>query len=332
MSITKRDVLGLYYHVISDELLPHIQNLYSYKTTRLFENDLLYLAKNFNIISYEQLLAYLTRGQKLNPKSLILTFDDGFSECYTIARPLLLKHGIPSVFFITTDFIGNQKMDTRNKISLCIDHLNSLENDALKNVLKSINEIFKKNFVNIGVLKQWLKSLTNLDHSAIDLLCQIFEININRYLATKNPYMSLNDIKNLDNDGFTIGAHSLNHQKFDSLTDMEIEEDITASCKTIISLTGKSQVPFAFPFSADGVSRDLLQDIRGRHDYVGLFFDTNGIKSDRNFIINRICGDSPKSASNEKTNLQEFITKAYIENLALRIPRFSPSDKSDLVY
>lgn len=319
MAIVKRDVVGLYYHVVSDKYLPHIQHLYSYKSPGMFENDLKYLAKNFNLITYEELAAHYYGSQRLKPRSLILTFDDGFSECYSVVRPLLLKHGIPCVFFITTDYMDNQGMSLSNKASMCMDLANSLENGPLIKILKIVNDTFGKDFSNRIEFEQWVISIAIHEHTTIDHLCYLLGIDVQRFLETMRPYLSTEEIKRLVGDGFTIGAHSLGHQKLNALSAHEIEENITLSCKVIMTLTGKSQIPFAFPFTADGVSRELLFEIRDRFPYIGLFFNTNGIQLDRNFIISRICGDSPKNATQENSNLPQRITHAYVENLALRI-------------
>jgi len=325
MTITKRDVLGLYYHVVSDERLPHIQHIYPYKSTRMFENDLIYLAKNFNLISYEQLAEHCSGGQRLKPRSVILTFDDGLSQCYSIVRPLLLKHGIPCVFFIPTDFIDNHKMLSDHKASLCIDLVGTLENSAMSDMIKSVKNAFGKEFDNLIDLKLWIKSLATHERSTIDALCQLLNIDVQQYLETQRPCMSSDEIKCLVEDGFTIGAHSASHQKLSLLTELDIEEDITSSCKIIMSVTGKSQIPFAFPFSADGVSRRMLQEIREKHPYIGLLFDTNRILPNPSFIISRLCGDWPDNADKEKSNLPQRIVRAYQEYFALRIRHQIPA-------
>jgi peptidoglycan/xylan/chitin deacetylase (PgdA/CDA1 family) len=321
MSITKRDVLGFYYHVVSDESLPHIRHLYPYKSARMFENDLIYLAENFNPITYEQLAAHYSGGRRLKPKSVILTFDDGLSECYSVVRPLLLKHGIPCVFFITIDYIGNHRMGLVHKASLCIDLVISLEDQALSDVVKSVNDALGKELNSRLDLIHWIRSVAVREQSTVDYLCQLLEIDVPRYLETQRPYMSSAEIQRLVGDGFTVGAHSVSHRRFGSMTDAEVEEDIVASCKAIASLSGESQVPFAFPFSADGVSRDMLQDLRKRHECVGLLFDTKGIRPDRDFIINRMRADAPENSDMGGSNLRRHLAMAYLGDLVLRLRR-----------
>jgi len=103
-------VIGLCYHVVSDKPLLHIKHIYPYKTPEMFEDDLVFLKQNYYLLSYEQLLEQYHLSKPLNPNSIFLSFDDGHSECFSIARPLLLKHEIPCMFFITTDFIDNRNM------------------------------------------------------------------------------------------------------------------------------------------------------------------------------------------------------------------------------
>jgi len=319
MTVIKRDVLGLYYHVVSDERLPHIQHIYPYKSTRMFENDLIYLAKNFNLISYEQLSEHYSGGQRLKPRSMILTFDDGLSQCYSIARPLLLKHGIPCVFFIPTDYIDNHKMLYDHKASLCIDLVGTLENSAASDMSKSVKDAFGKEFDNLIDLKLWIKSLATNERSTIDALCQLLNIDVRQYLDKHHPYISTGEIKSLAGEGFTIGAHSVSHQRLGMMTNQAVEDEMIQSCKTIMSLSGKSSSPFAFPFSADGVSRNALQEIRERHPYIGLLFDTNGILPGPKFIISRMCGDRPDHSGKNQSNLPQRIAKAYLEELTTRI-------------
>ena len=45
-AVFSRDIILFFYHVISDDLLPHIQYLYAYKSLGMFEHDLIYVLKN----------------------------------------------------------------------------------------------------------------------------------------------------------------------------------------------------------------------------------------------------------------------------------------------
>jgi len=72
-------------------------------TPQDFEQQLRYLKKaGYHSITLHDLIYYLTIGQRLPGKPIILTFDDGYRDNYTHAYPLLKKHGFVGTFFLIT--------------------------------------------------------------------------------------------------------------------------------------------------------------------------------------------------------------------------------------
>ena len=76
-------------------------------------------------MTYEQVLAHSEGKTTLPRRAVIVTFDDSFSMHFEKVRPLLLKYGIPSIFFLITDCIDNQWMADSHRIGLCLDRLAS---------------------------------------------------------------------------------------------------------------------------------------------------------------------------------------------------------------
>jgi peptidoglycan/xylan/chitin deacetylase (PgdA/CDA1 family) len=68
-----------------------------------FEEQLRYLRKaGYHSITLRDLIYYLTIGQRLPRKPIILTFDDGYRDNYDHAYPLLEKYGFVGTFFLVT--------------------------------------------------------------------------------------------------------------------------------------------------------------------------------------------------------------------------------------
>ncbi len=122
-----RDLTAFFYHAVSDEAMPHVKHLYPPAAVERFENALIYLRRHFNPVSYAEVHAHVVNGASLPARAVHLSFDDGFGECYTVARPLLLKYEMPCTFFVATDWIDNQAMFYRNKVSVCIEALRGLD-------------------------------------------------------------------------------------------------------------------------------------------------------------------------------------------------------------
>jgi peptidoglycan/xylan/chitin deacetylase (PgdA/CDA1 family) len=76
-----------------------------------FEKQMNYLANNgFNVITAEQFIEYKRIKGKIPPKSMIISFDDGYRDNYLNAFPSLVKHNFKGTFFVVTDYIGSEKV------------------------------------------------------------------------------------------------------------------------------------------------------------------------------------------------------------------------------
>ncbi len=71
-----------------------------------FAAQLRYLKDNgYTAVSLQEVYDLLKIGKPLPPKSVVLTFDDGYLDHYTEVFPLLKEHGMTGTFFIVTDYI-----------------------------------------------------------------------------------------------------------------------------------------------------------------------------------------------------------------------------------
>jgi peptidoglycan/xylan/chitin deacetylase (PgdA/CDA1 family) len=319
MKLMGRDFVGVYYHVISDVPIPHVKHLYDYKSPAHFEQDLIYLQQHFNLIGYDALSEGLSNGTGLKRKSVILTFDDGFSECFSVVRPLLLEHKVPCTFFVTTDYVDNRGMSPDLILSLCIDSALVLEDVKLPSIIQQINADYGTELSSQTALVEWIKSLIGNPKAAVSNLCNHLGVDVERYLHESRPYLTSEEIVQLSKDGFTIGAHARSHRRMNNLSDDEIEAEIVESCRAVSALTGKEDIPFAFPYNGDGVSRELLENIRARYAHVGLFFNSRGFEEDRNFVVNRLCGDSPEGATPEESNLRQKINRSLLDEVSRKM-------------
>src|SRR5689334_21931860 len=67
------------------------------------------LAQTFSVLSLVEALALRKEG-RLPPRTLCITFDDGYANNAEIALPILLSRGLKATFFVATGFVGNGRM------------------------------------------------------------------------------------------------------------------------------------------------------------------------------------------------------------------------------
>jgi peptidoglycan/xylan/chitin deacetylase (PgdA/CDA1 family) len=74
-----------------------------------FDSQLDWLTRNAEPVSLAQVLAAQDGGARLPRRAVLVTFDDGFDDNLDVALPLLLRHGVPAVFFIATGIVGSNR-------------------------------------------------------------------------------------------------------------------------------------------------------------------------------------------------------------------------------
>ena len=310
-----RDALGFFYHVISDESLPHIYHIYPHKTVSEFEADLRYLQREYSLVGYNDLLDHYRGLKPLPVNAAFLSFDDGFAECFHVVRPILLKHGIPCMFFLTTGFIDNRKLFASSKLSLIREAFAQASARAREHLLRKLGQTFGRNFTDQADFQRWLAPFRKTDDSILDETCRILGIDLRAFLRERQPFLTRPQIQTMLDDGFTIGAHTISHPKLKLIPEEQQRAEIVGSCRIVHDMTGRDSVPFAFPFSGDGVDRAFLDDLRREHSFIGLMFDTKKLKPDRPFIFHRIWVDKPISDVPPENNLSHWLHDAYQRNL-----------------
>jgi peptidoglycan/xylan/chitin deacetylase (PgdA/CDA1 family) len=313
--LIKRDVIDFFWHIVSDDPMPHVQHLYPVVPIKEFEAALLYLKENFSFISYMQLHNHVFMGTQIPTNAVHISFDDGYAECYQVVRPLLLKHKIPATFFLTADLIDNSILFYRNKQSLCIDRLMQPDFEYHPSFFKNLSNQQFTTPQTLPQLISWLENLRLSDEPLIDEICRALDVNWPSFLSEKQPYLTSGHIQQMYAEGFTIGAHSLSHRKLVDLSSNEVEREIISSTNFIADMTGQEIVPFSFPHSAWGLDRDHLAQIRSRHAMIGVLFDTKGLHQDVNFIHNRIWAERPLSTNSAMgaDRIREHLHLAYQE-------------------
>lgn len=73
----------------------------------IFDRQMKFLSDNeFKVISLNTLLKYLSGNLTVNPKTIVLTFDDGFQNFYETAFPVLSRYNFTATVFLITDYCG----------------------------------------------------------------------------------------------------------------------------------------------------------------------------------------------------------------------------------
>ena len=311
--LAPKSALGVCYHAVADVAPPHIRH-YPVLSPAAFEEDLTYLQRMFGFISYAALAERRSTAAPARDNAVILTFDDGFAECATVIAPLLRRAGIPAVFFVVTDLIDNTTLFRESEAALCISAIARLPAGHVDDILRELDfaahlpepprpRWFEQTRAPLAIagleqadprlwpLLHWLLTLGATDAALLRRLSARLGLDPQDYLRTARPYLTTPQLRQLQADGFTIGAHSRSHRLLQALPPAEAAAEIVESCRIVQGITGQPSTPFAFPYSGGGLDREWLAELRRQHPCIGLCFDTDGVRADAPFIVQRVFGE-----------------------------------------
>ncbi|NOU52768.1 polysaccharide deacetylase family protein [Pseudoalteromonas sp. JBTF-M23] len=95
----------LQYHHVSEKL-PPVTSI----SSQQFTEHMSYLKEgNFNVMALDKMLQALQAGQTLPPKSVAITFDDGYDNNIEQAAPILEMFGFPYTIFVNPKLIDEKQ-------------------------------------------------------------------------------------------------------------------------------------------------------------------------------------------------------------------------------
>jgi peptidoglycan/xylan/chitin deacetylase (PgdA/CDA1 family) len=306
------DLFVFYYHLVNDDLVPHVTNLYEYKRTRQFSDDLDFLLKHYSPVGLTDVIRWLKGNSSLPRKCFVLSFDDGFREIYDIVAPILLRKGIPAAFFLTSSFLDNRDFGYGNKASLLVQLIRKGLSPATEEAIK---EILAGNSIFAPTLAQGILRVDYRRKEILNAIADIVQLDLASYLRVKKPYLSSPQVQELLVQGFSIGAHSLDHPYFSALPLAEQLRQTLSSVAFIRNRFGLDYGAFAFPHNDAGVSKQFFAKTQ-ESGFVDITFGTGGMRR----------GDSP--AHRQRISLEkplwparELIARQYLRNLRDRFRR-----------
>lgn len=298
---TKQNLLLPFYHTISNQRVNHIGNLYPVRNEQLFIKDIDFLLKHFEPVNIDVINTKIKNNELFNKPSFHISFDDGLSELYDTVLPILEKKGIPATFFVNTEFVDNKALFYRYKVSLILEKIKS-NNDLLKPVAELL-ATKSTDLISVS------KALLQLNYQSIDLIDSIatkIELSFDDYLKENKPYLTIEQIKDMINRGFSIGSHSVNHPFFKEISLDEQKKQLTESFQFLVEKFDIKYKYFSFPFSDEGVSLDFFEWLY-KDEKCDLTFGTSGLKHDysRNHI-HRVAFDGALSPAEDIVKSQYF--------------------------
>ena len=223
---------------------------------RMLERHLDWVGLRFRLVSLEELgLRVESQGTFDRPVAAV-TFDDGYSDVYTNAFPLLKRKGIPAAVFVVTDLTGTSNLHTHDKLYLLLAGAFSKWQsparplaDLLCNSGMTLPDIQKASHwvTSPSMAMRWL--VRALPQAAIRRVIETLEVEVrvDEGAVKELRPLSWEMVSEMHRAGMTIGSHTRSHALL-TKESLETVVDETAGSRALLERKlGVAVRHFAYP-------------------------------------------------------------------------------------
>lgn len=258
---THQPLIHVFYHAVSDDYLPHINPIYRPKTSAEFVEDIDFLLRHFRPVDIYDVLRHANGEKIIDFPAFHLSFDDGLESVYRVAAPVLTQKGVPATIFVNSAFVDNAALFYRYKAALLIDRLQA---GAGEETLRQIDEKLAAAGLEKSSLQKRLLQVKYLQRAVLDEVAGLLSVDFEDFLEKEKPYLTINQLRELQEKGFSVGAHGVDHPHYSELSTAEQIAQTVDSCDFVSRQFGEKNRFFVFPFGDEGGRRafdDVFQEV-----------------------------------------------------------------------
>jgi len=200
----------------------------------LFAKQVEHLRKHrYQVIPLGEMCRLLQTEQPISPKTLVMTFDDGYENNYTYAFPLLKSCGFSATIFLATGYVGqNAGWMKRDLEAMFCERSNLSSRQVDLNVL------------NRALVQKRIPYLLTLPRRQLTSAIEKF------FAMTDMPIFGWKEAQEMSRYGIEFGAHSHSHPFLPELTITDATREIARSKEEIEERLQRSVSSFCYPYGS----------------------------------------------------------------------------------
>jgi peptidoglycan/xylan/chitin deacetylase (PgdA/CDA1 family) len=222
-----------------------------------FEQQVATLRRYFTIVGLEELSRHM-QGGPLPPNPAVLTFDDGYRDCYDRVLPILLRQGVKAAFFIATMYVEQRRVFWWDRINYVINR-SGQEQLEIRYPIHGVIQLRDRKEQATAELLRIAKRWYHLDIDRfLDELTQAARVDWSPELERKYAdelVMSWDQVRALRRAGMEIHSHTRTHRVLQTVPHDELVSELAGSKHDLEEQLGERVSSVSYP-----VGRPIAQD------------------------------------------------------------------------
>jgi peptidoglycan/xylan/chitin deacetylase (PgdA/CDA1 family) len=218
----------------------------------IFDRQLSFLKKNFEVLLLDQIAKRLSDGKDIG-RCCAVTFDDGWKDNYTVAFPILKKHAVPATIFLATGFVGVERNFWPDELKCYLNKMAQHPERMQDLNLKIAQNYFPTRDIGTHLLKKESfheQCIEKLKKVALEERNAVLEALRELTAVTPPAAETINwdEARLMLESGFIrFGAHTVNHEILDHVSDETVVYEIRESRNAIEKELSYRVNSFSYP-------------------------------------------------------------------------------------
>lgn len=244
----RRVLMILNYHRIGNAAeTPYDSGTFS-ATADEFDGQIAYLKRHFHMATLDEVLA-MVRGEMTLDAAVLITFDDGYLDNYTLAFPILSSHRVQGVFFLPTSFVGTGRLPWWDAIAYTVKHSRrrvirlaypapatfDLQQEGVGNAIMRVLWLFKQ-----PSMRDAVRFRAELE-AACDASCPE---------DTERCFLNWDEARQMMGAGMAFGSHTHTHPILAKLSREQQQDEVSRSRAILERELGTRIDVLAYPVGA----------------------------------------------------------------------------------
>lgn len=221
-------------------------------TAHDFERHIAFVAGRFDVVDVQRLRRWFVEREPLPKNPALITFDDGYRECFDVALPVLERHGVSGVFFVSTDHVSRRRAFWWDRIAYLFKKTTKM---------RATLDYPKPLALDLG-------SAAGRERALDDTLSVVkctFGLDLDRYLddlaraldvswsadderrVADDTLMTWDELREMRRRGMNVESHTATHRILQTLSDGELARELTTSKSTLEAELGEPICAIAYP-------------------------------------------------------------------------------------
>jgi peptidoglycan/xylan/chitin deacetylase (PgdA/CDA1 family) len=294
-----------YHRVGTASETPYDPGVFS-ATGEEFERQIAYLKRHFHMATLDETIA-IAHGQPSHQASVLITFDDGYRDNYSVAFPILRSHGVQGVFFLPTSFIGTDHVPWWDLIAFIVKQSRSkrlrlkyphertfnLSRCTAASVIREVIRLYR------------LPATTDPSRFLGELLvaCGVSEMpNL-----LERCFMTWDEVREMARCGMAFGSHTHSHQILSELSAADELDEICRSRQVLEENLNSRIASFAYPSGDRGTFSERTAAAVKANGYRIAFSFYGGVNRPGEINPYNVCRGALDNTSHSLLRLQSTV-------------------------